>query len=59
MSISQKPSTLWDYDAYAAIPPDLNRHEIISGEHFVNPAPNIYHQLISRVMCSGRSSAIG
>lgn len=38
----------WDYAAYAAIPPDGKRHEIIDGEHFVNPAPNLYHQEVSR-----------
>ena len=38
----------WDYAAYAAIPPDGKRHEIIAGEHVVNPAPSLYHQQISR-----------
>ena len=38
----------WDYAAYAAIPTDGKRHEIIDGEHFVNPAPNLYHQEVSR-----------
>lgn len=38
----------WDYAAYAAIPADGKRHEIIGGEHFVNPAPNLYHQEVSR-----------
>ena len=41
-------STDWDYDAYAAIPYDGKRHEILDGEHEVNPAPNLYHQEISR-----------
>jgi Uma2 family endonuclease len=40
--------TAWDYGAYAAIPSDGQRHEILEGEHFVNPAPNLYHQQISR-----------
>ncbi len=40
--------SLWDYEAYAAIPNDGRRHEIIAGEHFVNAAPNIYHQHVSR-----------
>lgn len=39
--------SLWDYAAYAMIPSDGKRHEIIAGEHFVNAAPNIYHQEIS------------
>jgi len=38
----------WDYAAYAAIPADGKRHEIIAGEHYVNPAPNLYHQEVSR-----------
>jgi Uma2 family endonuclease len=35
------------YEDYAAIPDDGRRHEIIDGEHYVNPAPNIRHQMIS------------
>lgn len=45
---SNPPSTKWDYASYAAIPDDGRRHEIIDGEHFVNPAPNLYHQTVSR-----------
>lgn len=41
-------STLWDYAAYAAIPNDGRKHEIIRGVHYVNPAPNLYHQEVSR-----------
>ena len=49
MSIAKvTKSTLWDYDSYAAIPFDGKRHEIIGGDHFVNPAPNLYHQEVSR-----------
>jgi Uma2 family endonuclease len=48
MSIAQKAvKPCWDYDAYAALPEDGKRHEIIDGEHYVNPAPNLYHQKIS------------
>jgi Uma2 family endonuclease len=47
-STSNSRRTLWDYEAYAAIPFDGRRHEIISGDHFVNPAPNLYHQEVSR-----------
>lgn len=47
MSIPTKQG-LWDYEAYAAIPSDGKRHEIISGEHSENPAPNLYHQELSR-----------
>ncbi|MFO1062812.1 MAG: Uma2 family endonuclease [Pirellulales bacterium] len=41
-------SALWNYAAYAEIPQDGLRHEIIGSEHYVNPAPNTYHQQISR-----------
>ena len=34
------------YEDYAAIPDDGRRHEIIDGEHYVNPAPSPYHQII-------------
>jgi Uma2 family endonuclease len=36
------------YAEYAAIPDDGRRHEIIDGEHFVNPAPTLYHQAVSK-----------
>jgi len=35
-----------NYEDYAAIPADGRRHEIIDGEHYVNPAPTTYHQII-------------
>ena len=35
--------TLWDYAAYAAIPNDDRRHEIIRGVHDAPPTPNLYH----------------
>lgn len=48
MSVAKKVAqTRWNYDAYCAIPDDGQRHEIIDGEHFVNPAPNLYHQKVS------------
>ena len=49
MSIAPKQlKPRWDYAAYAAIPNDGRRHEIIDGEHFVNPAPSLYHLEISK-----------
>ncbi len=49
MSIIERDQTSrWNYAAYVALPPDGKRHEIIDGEHFVNPAPNLYHQEVSR-----------
>ena len=47
MSISTEQGQ-WDYEAYAAIPKDGKKHEVVNGEHFVNPAPNLYHQELSR-----------
>jgi Uma2 family endonuclease len=38
---------LWTYADYCRIPPDRKRHEIIDGRHFVNPAPDPYHQWVS------------
>lgn len=47
MSVAKKVAqTRWNYDAYCAIPDDGQRHEIIDGEHFVNPVPNLYHQKV-------------
>jgi Uma2 family endonuclease len=37
----------WNYDDYCALPDDLNRHEIIEGEHYVTPSPSSRHQRIS------------
>ncbi len=36
------------YREYRCFPDDGRRHEIIDGEHIVNPAPNTYHQTLSR-----------
>jgi Uma2 family endonuclease len=36
------------YEDYAQIPEDGYQHEIIDGEHYVNPAPSTYHQAVSR-----------
>jgi Uma2 family endonuclease len=45
---SSSPSTPWDYEAYASIPYDGKRHEILEGRHYVSPVPSLYHQAISR-----------
>src|SRR5215213_5933699 len=39
-------TTKLTYDDYVLIPDDGLRHEIIDGEHFVNPSPNLRHQRI-------------
>ncbi|MEW6743212.1 MAG: Uma2 family endonuclease [Planctomycetota bacterium] len=36
------------YAEYRLFPQDGRRHEIIDGDHYVNPAPDLYHQAISR-----------
>ena len=41
-------STKLDYSHYVCFPDDGKRHEVIDGEHFVNPAPGTYHQTVSR-----------
>lgn len=35
------------YSDYVLFPEDGNRHEILGGEHFVTPAPNLWHQSVS------------
>jgi len=37
-----------DYSHYVCLPDDGKRHEIIEGDHYVNPAPSTYHQTVSR-----------
>ena len=41
-------STGLDYSHYVCFPDDGKRHEIMDGEHYVNPAPSTYHQTVSR-----------
>jgi Uma2 family endonuclease len=38
----------WTYADYCKIPADRNRHEIVDGIHYVNPAPTPGHQTVSR-----------
>jgi Uma2 family endonuclease len=38
----------WTYEDYAQIPDDGLRHEIIDGQHFVNPSPGTQHQHVSK-----------
>lgn len=35
------------YEDYALLPEDGLRHEIVDGEHYVNPAPTVKHQVVS------------
>jgi Uma2 family endonuclease len=41
-------STKLTYEDYCLLPDDGRRHEIIDGEHYVNPSPNTRHQRISK-----------
>ena len=36
------------YPEYVCFPDDGKRHEIIDGDHYMNPAPSTYHQTVSR-----------
>ena len=47
MSVEANSERKLGYSDYARIPDDGRRHEIIDGEHIVNPAPNLYHQTLS------------
>lgn len=48
MSTTNNPKLKLGYDDYVLFPDDRNRHEIIDGDHFVNPAPSTYHQTVSK-----------
>jgi Uma2 family endonuclease len=41
-------ATKLTYRDYVHFPEDGKRHEIIDGEHYVTPAPETYHQKLSR-----------
>jgi hypothetical protein len=34
------------YDDFLLFPDDGQRHELIDGEHYVTPSPNIKHQIV-------------
>ena len=49
LSMSTMPEfNKFTYEHYVHFPNDGMRHEIIDGDHYLNPAPNLYHQTISR-----------
>ncbi len=37
-----------NYRDYICFPDDGQRHELIDGDHYMNPAPSTYHQAVSR-----------
>ena len=44
----RKSPTKLTYEEYVLFPDDGNRHEIIDGRHYMNAAPNLRHQAVSR-----------
>jgi Uma2 family endonuclease len=48
MSAETRSKGKLGYPEYARFPDDGRRHEVIDGEHVVNPAPDLYHQRLSR-----------
>ncbi len=48
MSLPTTIPTRLTYEAYCCFPDDGNRHEVINGVHYMNPAPSTYHQTVSR-----------
>jgi Uma2 family endonuclease len=41
------PGLKLTYDDFVLFPDDGKRHELIDGEHYVTPSPNMHHQQIS------------
>jgi Uma2 family endonuclease len=48
MSFANKPELKLGYAEYVLFPDDGKRHEIIDGDHYMNPAPSTYHQTVSK-----------
>ena len=50
-SPAARADTRLTYDDFVLFPDDGKRHEIIDGEHYVTPAPNVRHQrLVGRLL---------
>ena len=43
-----RPGVKLTYDDFLLFPDDGKRHELIDGEHYVTPSPNLKHQAIVR-----------
>jgi hypothetical protein len=43
---SARPDTRFTYEDFLLFPDDGKRHEIIDGEHYVTPSPNMRHQVL-------------
>jgi Uma2 family endonuclease len=50
--VSLRPDLKYTYDDFLHFPNDGRRHEIIDGEHYVTPSPNLRHQRIARKLLS-------
>ena len=48
MSSQTRSTSKLGYQHYVCFPDDGRRHEIIDGDHYMNPAPATYHQRLSR-----------
>ena len=47
-SLAARADTRLTYDDLVRFPDDRKRHEIIDGEHYVTPSPNVRHQVLVR-----------
>jgi Uma2 family endonuclease len=56
--MAPQTSTKLTYEDYLLLPDDGRRHEIIDGEHYVNPAPNLRHQAVSIRLASALFSFV-
>jgi Uma2 family endonuclease len=48
MSQAVSSKTKFSYASYVLFPNDGKRHEILDGDHYMNPAPSPKHQTVSR-----------
>jgi hypothetical protein len=44
------PAVKLTYDDFVLFPDDGQRHELIDGEHYVTPSPNMKHQRVLGVL---------
>jgi Uma2 family endonuclease len=50
------PGVKLTYDDFVLFPDDGQRHELIDGEHYVTPSPNVTHQAILRNLLTSIAS---